>query len=241
MQHNLKLKLRIFSFLLVCALFLPLEGMTAFAEQPAVPEVQTAAAYAVVPGQGAAVLESTEIAPAPLLRSADPGYIERHDLDPAFLQTVVDGGAAWAEVLLQQQMVLDILHENLGTPYVYGGAWPGGFDCSGIVYYIYHTRLGYDITRCADTQLLYDGVYVSRDELLPGDLVCFRDPASPWAASHIGIYVGDRMMIHASCSRGLTYDSIDKYYYSSCFVGAKRILRVDDSRLSRLDFSQFAE
>lgn len=239
MQNNRNLKLRVFAFLLVCAVLLtPVERMTVSAVQET-PVVFSA--QAVLPREGATVLTQTEELPASTLQAHTdlPGYIKRSYLDPQVLDTVVDQGAAWAEILLQQQTVLSILESHLGTPYVYGGMYPGGFDCSGIVYYIYHLQLGYPITRCADTQFLYDGIPVTQAELRLGDLVFFRDPSSPWAASHVGIYVGDRMMIHSSCSRGLTYDSIDKYYYSSCYVGAKRILRVDDSALSRLDFSAF--
>ena len=80
----------------------------------------------------------------------------------------------------------------VGNPYVWGGTTPSGFDCSGLVQYVYG-QIGVNISRTTYTQV-NEGRYVSRDELLAGDLVFFGDSSSP---HHVGMYIGDGMMIHA--------------------------------------------
>lgn len=230
MHNDRKTRLGIFAILMVCALMLPIDGFTAAAAEEKAP---TQTARAVMPLENARVLQQAD--PTPMVQTPDSttGYIEKEIPTP---KTVQSNGLSYQEVFRQRKQVLDTLHRHLGTPYVYGGAWPGGFDCSGIIYYIYNNLLGYPITRCADTQLLYDGTRVSSSELQLGDLVFFRDPGSPWAASHAGIYIGNRMMIHASSSKGLSYASIDSAYFSSRYVGAKRIIPVDTTTINP-DFS----
>ncbi len=121
-----------------------------------------------------------------------------------------------------EQQVLNTAAKYLGVPYHWGGTTPSGFDCSGFVQYVYR-ECGYNITRTTYTQWDNDGQYVSRSNLEPGDLVYFGSPGSP---SHVGLYVGDGMMIHApSTGKVIQYTSIDSDYYSSRFIGGKRILQ----------------
>lgn len=87
---------------------------------------------------------------------------------------------------------VDTVKQYLGVPYVWGGTTPSGFDCSGLVQYVYG-QIGVNISRTTYTQV-NEGRYVSRDELLAGDLVFFGDSSSP---HHVGMYIGDGMMIHA--------------------------------------------
>lgn len=136
-----------------------------------------------------------------------------------------------AQVLQLQAAVLGLAQKQLGTPYVYGGAYPGGFDCSGFVYYVYG-KLGYNLNRCADTQM-QDGIVVAREGLQIGDLVFFRDPGSPWLASHVGIYAGDGNMIHAG-SGGICYDELDSEYYASRFVCGRRIICSEKTEMAEL-------
>ena len=80
----------------------------------------------------------------------------------------------------------------LGTPYVYGGSSPEGFDCSGFVKYVYG-KMGIELPRTSNSQAKI-GTYVNPDELQPGDIVCFGYGSY---IGHVGIYVGDGQFIHA--------------------------------------------
>ena len=90
------------------------------------------------------------------------------------------------------EKAVETAKQYLGVPYVWGGTTPSGFDCSGLVQYVYG-QIGVNISRTTYTQV-NEGRYVSRDELLAGDLVFFGDSSSP---HHVGMYIGDGMMIHA--------------------------------------------
>lgn len=80
----------------------------------------------------------------------------------------------------------------LGTPYLWGGTTPSGFDCSGFTQYVY-AHFGVSLGRATFNQI-HDGVQVSRDNLQAGDLVFFGTIGNP---HHMGIYVGDNTYIHA--------------------------------------------
>ena len=80
----------------------------------------------------------------------------------------------------------------LGTPYVYGGSTPAGFDCSGFTSYVYK-QFGVDIGRTTYDQVKR-GTVVSKANLQPGDLVFFGSKTSPY---HVGIYVGGGQYIHS--------------------------------------------
>lgn len=118
--------------------------------------------------------------------------------------------------------------QYLGTGYVYGGASPRGFDCSGFTMYVY-IQHGYSLPHSATSQWqsgLGTRVY-SISELQPGDLVFFNDPSrnAGKACSHAGIYTGDGQFIHSSSSRsgGVIVSSLTSGYYNTYFVGGIQV------------------
>ena len=118
--------------------------------------------------------------------------------------------------------LIETAQSFLGTPYLWGGTTPKGFDCSGFVQYVYGKH-GYSITRTTYTQWANDGVRVSREALKPGDLVYFGYGDSP---SHVGLYVGDGKMIHSPRTGDVVkYSTIESGYYDDCYLCALRIIQ----------------
>ena len=115
--------------------------------------------------------------------------------------------------------------QYLGTGYVYGGASPRGFDCSGFTMYVY-SQHGYSLPHSATSQWqsgLGTRVY-SISELQPGDLVFFNSGNSSKRATHVGIYTGNGQFVHASTSTtGVIISDLNSSYYSSTYVGACRL------------------
>ena len=112
----------------------------------------------------------------------------------------------------------------MNIPYRFGGTSLFGIDCSGYVQKVY-SMIGVNLPRSAREQF-HEGQPVDTGELSIGDLVFFRTYA-PFP-SHVGIYLGDNLFIHAS-SRGkkVTIDSLTEPFYIKRFIGAKRVLRED--------------
>lgn len=119
--------------------------------------------------------------------------------------------------------VVSCAKKFLGVRYIYGGSTPSGFDCSGFTQYVMK-QCGYTIRRTASTQFLNNGTAVSRSNLQSGDLVFFRAPGSSYAATHVGIYIGDGQFIHASTTGSVVrINSLNSAWYSKIFVGGRRI------------------
>ncbi|MBV4419305.1 C40 family peptidase [Clostridium tyrobutyricum] len=104
----------------------------------------------------------------------------------------------------------------LGTPYLWGGTTPAGFDCSGFTQYVYR-HFGINLGRTTYNQIK-DGYAVSRDELQPGDLVFYGQGGSP---SHMGIYIGNGMYIHAPRTGDVVKISP---YNRSDYITARRVM-----------------
>lgn len=121
----------------------------------------------------------------------------------------------------------------LGIRYVYGGESPTGFDCSGFTLYVYRTA-GVMLPHNALEQARL-GTSVSRNELVPGDLIFFMTCGSTFI-NHVGIYIGDGLFIHASSGRGyVTISSLTEGYYLQHYAGASRFLNTSDTSVSTID------
>jgi cell wall-associated NlpC family hydrolase len=109
-----------------------------------------------------------------------------------------------------------IAMQYLGVPYVWGGASPSGFDCSGFVMFVY-AQLGVSLPHHAASQFNY-GTPVSIDQLEPGDLVFFD------GLGHEGIYIGGGQFIHAPHTGDVVkISSLGDSWYAATFVGARRL------------------
>lgn len=121
----------------------------------------------------------------------------------------------------------DVLFRALGlvgTPYRYGGNTPeGGFDCSGLVTYVYRDSAGLGLPRSSRDLAALPVPRIERRRLQSGDLVFFgaRD-----AVSHVGIYVGENRFVHAPATGGtVRLDTLDGPYWKDRYLFAKRVLR----------------
>lgn len=112
----------------------------------------------------------------------------------------------------------------IGTPYRYGGSSPAtGFDCSGLINYVYREAAGVSLPRTtAGLTALKDKA--PEKALLPGDLVLFA--MSGRRVDHAGIYVGEGRFLHAPSSGGkVRIDELQASHWQRTFMGARRVLR----------------
>src|SRR5271168_3379201 len=117
-------------------------------------------------------------------------------------------------------LLVDSAIAMLGQPYRFGGAYPGGFDCSGLIFYAAATA-GIHVPRTA-AQQLETGAVVSRAHLQAGDLV-FMSLAHK--ELHVGLALDNQRFIHAPSSGGFVrVDSLGAAPYSKGFIGARRVV-----------------
>ena len=111
----------------------------------------------------------------------------------------------------------------LGMPYVWGGSSPStSFDCSGFVCWVINNcGNGWNVGRTTANGLRGKCSYVSPADAQPGDLIFFEKTYNTVGASHVGIYVGNGMMIH--CGDPISYTSINSTYWQNHFLGFGRI------------------
>ena len=117
--------------------------------------------------------------------------------------------------------IADYALQFVGYPYTWGGRSPDtGFDCSGLMYYVYQ-QFGYTLNRIAEDQAR-NGVHVDPSELQPGDLLCFYSGGS--YIGHVGMYIGNNQFVHAANSNMGVIISDLSGYYSSRGYEARRII-----------------
>lgn len=130
-----------------------------------------------------------------------------------------------AEALTNEKFanMINEAEKYLGYPYVWGGSNPStSFDCSGFVsYVINHCGNGWNVGRQTANGLLSSCTRISKSEAQPGDLIFFEKTYNTSGASHVGIYVGNGMMLH--CGSPIQYTSINTSYWQSHFYTFGRI------------------
>ena len=113
----------------------------------------------------------------------------------------------------------DQLSNWRGTPYRYGGMSRGGVDCSGFVLMTFRDKFDLQLPRETRKQAEI-GTEIDKDDLLPGDLVFFQGTYDTSGVSHVGIYVGDQVMLH--CGDPIQYTSLNSSYWQSHFYAYGR-------------------
>ncbi len=147
---------------------------------------------------------------------------DKDDADNTEVVTPVESGESSATGNSIAAMGL----EFIGTEYIYGGASPSGFDCSGLVYYLYKSH-GISIPRTADAQATVGssvpfspGDY---SQLAPGDIVTFAEAGR--GVHHSGIYIGDNSFVHASdYGVGVIVSRLDSSYYLYRLYSVRRVV-----------------
>jgi peptidoglycan DL-endopeptidase CwlO len=158
----------------------------------------------------AAAAESSAAAASSAAATSSSGGVSTATEDVAVASGVTSAAPA------QYGSVVDVAMQYLGTPYVWGGASPSGFDCSGLVVYAYG-QIGVSLPHYTGA-LWQSGSSVSSDQLAAGDLVFFN------GLGHVGIYIGGGQFIHSPHTGDVVkISSLSEGWYASTYMGARRI------------------
>jgi|GEM_PF-234859 len=191
-----------------------------------------------VPGgglRGARVIEASYI-DAELDESEDPDHVTPEDMRRLEAQQAdninsfykeftrymasLNGDAAVTDNGVDKQSLLEGMMNWLGTRYLFGGMGRNGIDCSAFTGTVYR-GLGYKLPRTAAMQWT-NGFAIERDNLQFGDLIFFNTRKAVYV-SHVGIYLGNGLFTHASSRNGVTISSLNSPYYSTHFIGGRRL------------------
>jgi len=116
------------------------------------------------------------------------------------------------------------IDENLGTRYRFGGASPNGFDCSGLVLYLFQKNFSMILPRTA-SDLAALGSVIPKNSLRPGDLVFFSNEGRN--IDHVGIFVGQESFAHAASSGGVKLNRLNERYYDNHYAFAARLITTE--------------
>lgn len=150
------------------------------------------------------------------------GFINsEYTIDKSELASRGDSDRDYSKISLSEGLA-DKALTYVGHKYVYGGTSPKGFDCSGLVYYVYKSYVT-QLPRSASKQSKI-GDYVLKENLLKGDLVFFGNKGSG-VVEHVGIYIGNGNFVHAANSkRGVVVDTLESGYYDTNYILARRVI-----------------
>ncbi|RDY23946.1 cell wall hydrolase [Romboutsia maritimum] len=140
-------------------------------------------------------------------------------------QYLSDQGSLNSNLSQTTDKVIEFAKTLLGKPYVWGAEGPSSFDCSGFTQYVFKKSAGVSIPRVSREQSKF-GQYVNRSELQKGDIIAFdTEGSNNGYVSHVGIYMGNNDVIHASSGAGkVIISKLNNTYYSNAYVNARRVL-----------------
>lgn len=158
------------------------------------------------------LLEQNSVVSTVRLPLGDIGYISSNDVRKS------------TELSFTQKGIVDEAMQFLGLPYIWAGTASYGFDCSGFTMRLYQSQ-GIQIPRDSSEQAR-EGIAVAKRNLQPGDLVFFANGGSRGNVRHVGLYIGNNMMIHSpNSSSVIRIDSINNNPYKKEYWGAKRYVQ----------------
>lgn len=154
-------------------------------------------------------------------------YIQVLELD-ACKPPTIDGSSEAMSVSKKQDAILNVAMAQLNKPYVWGAEGPNSFDCSGFTQYVFKNAIGVNIPRVSSDQARF-GEKIEKGSFQVGDLI-YLDTSGEFdgVVSHVGIYIGNGEMIHASGSktnpRYVMISKIDSGWYKDRVMGARRLI-----------------
>ena len=155
-------------------------------------------------------------------------YVQVVELDACKPPVMDNNSADSMSVSKKQEAILSVAKAQLNKPYVWGAEGPNSFDCSGFTKYVYKKALNINIPRVSGDQARF-GEKISVGNFQIGDLIYLdTSGALDGVVSHVGIYIGNGEMIHASGSKSnpkyVTVSKIDSGWYKDRVLGARRLM-----------------